>query len=82
MKPLSDRDAVRLALYYAFEWEESLIDAYRNVTGFPNLEPVERAQRNIAAFRRVLKKRYGVDGPPKISGGKSVDLFLTLRKSG
>jgi hypothetical protein len=53
---LTDKRAVFNALHIAIDTELSLIDAYK----FDKNEPgVKAAERNITAFRRVLKRYYG-----------------------
>lgn len=71
MKKLTDRAAVRLALYLAIDYENSLIDAYRN--GYvdnngvyhknaihpDNFDTTNSAAQNVEAFKRVLERYYG-----------------------
>jgi hypothetical protein len=51
----SDRDIVRYALLLAIEWADSLADANRG----HDAAQVKRCKANVAAFKRVLKRRYG-----------------------
>lgn len=62
---MTDRDAVRVALYIALDTERSLVDGYNlmrpgGAHRVDDEEPgVITARKNIAAFKRVLRNRYG-----------------------
>ncbi|QIG73990.1 hypothetical protein PP935_gp215 [Rhizobium phage RHph_N34] len=52
---LTDKKAIRMALHLAIDSEKSLIDGYNNRAEEP---AVIDAKKNIAAFRRVLKRYF------------------------
>lgn len=68
----TDKKAVRLALFIAIDTETQTIEAYR----YDRTEDaVQNAERNIAAFRRVLARYYGETEHPmdKRIQGEKVD---------
>jgi len=75
---LTDREAVRRALLFGTEWERSLIDAYRDQSGSlnhldaENQRVVDDCRKNIAAFKRVMERYFGL--PPKPVPLKLVDI--------
>lgn len=83
MQKLTDKQAIRVALNLAIDYEESLIDSYRTV---PNEDPekidvVGRAQKRIDAFKRVLQRYYGVkyQHPLLKDVGKPIPVLTFLR---
>jgi len=86
VKKLTDKNAIRVALNLAIDYEESLIDSYRTV---PEQDPerqdvVERAQKRIDAFKRVLQRYYGVkyQNPLLKDVGKPISLMSLLKGPG
>lgn len=75
---LTDRVAIAIALRMAIDYEDSLIDAYSNVTDSEKEEGVIIARRNIAAFKRV-QQRYGLGVEKRPDGGKPVSIFEILK---
>lgn len=76
---MTDREAVRLALYDAIEWQRGLVHAYAHVPESP-----ERADalQMIRKYRAVLRNRYGTDkhaGQEKLKRLPSVDIFSLLK---
>jgi hypothetical protein len=58
---LTDKRAVFNALHIAIDSEKSLVDAYKHDKNEPS---VQAAERNITAFKRVLKRYYGSEVHP------------------
>jgi len=73
---MSDRDLVCRALQDACDWQRSLIEAYSNMPGDP---AAVEARKTLAAYKRVLAKRYGsaehpADRKLRESGARLVSL--------
>ena len=78
---LTDKEAIKVALWLAIDTENSLIDAYRDQhTGtVPDHEPgVQIARRRIAAFQRVLDRYYGGARSAPLPGGKPVSIYKLM----
>jgi hypothetical protein len=73
---LTDKRAVRVALDIAIESEKNLIDCYH---GNREEEAVQDAEKNIAAFRRVIKRHYNEPGKTfkelMLDGTETVDIY-------
>lgn len=66
---MTDREAVRIALFLAIEWERSLIGSMRS-----DESEVMAAHKRISAFERVLDRRYGGWRGPQVRSGESISL--------
>lgn len=88
---LSDKQAIRLALYYAIEWERSFVGSYTeprqrmpkewndaNPFDPQTQETLDKARANIRAFRRVLDRYFG--GQPEMPKGKVITLQELFRR--
>ncbi len=81
MTDMSDRDAVRIALYDAIEWQRGLVDAYSNDPDGP-----ERADAlaMIRRYKAILRKRYGTDrhaGQERLNKLPTIDVYDLIKKS-
>jgi hypothetical protein len=78
MAKLTDKNAIKVALLVAIDTEESLVDAYRSPhTGkVDETEPgVIIARNRIFAFKRVLKRYYGItESPDPLKDAKVISL--------
>lgn len=82
MKKLTDKQAIRVALSLAIDYEESLIDSYSSVSDSAEKEDVVgRAQKRIDAFKRVLQRYYGVkyQHPMLKDVGKPIPVLTFLK---
>ncbi len=70
---MNDRDAVRRALLLAIEWERSLIDCL-NEKHADQRAQADQCRQNIAAFERVLDRRYNGARLPQPDGGEPITL--------
>lgn len=72
MAGMSDRDAIRIALYDAIEWQRGLVDAHSHMPDAP-----ERADALalIKRYKAVLRKRYGT---ARHAGQDSLDKMPTI----
>lgn len=77
---LTDAAAIKLALHMAIDSEDSLIDAYDHMRDTPEgQKAVSAAQKNIDAFRRVLKRYYAEPRSPgeiALDGAKVVTVSI------
>jgi hypothetical protein len=75
---MADRDLVRAALIDAIDWQQSLGDAYRSDA------PERRiAREQEAAYRKLLKRRYGTDRTPMetaMDGAPSVTIQELIKR--
>jgi hypothetical protein len=80
MSEMSDRDAIRTALYNAIEWQRGLVDSYSHMPDDP-----ERANALalIKKYKAVLRKRYGTDrhaGQDALDKMETIDLRELIKK--
>lgn len=75
MSRLTDQKAIRTALFIAIDTEESLIEAYG---GEKSEAAVQNAEKNIAAFQRVLDRYYAGARRKKPSSGKIVSILSLM----
>lgn len=52
----AERQALRLALRLATQWEETLIDSHIGTPDADQAQTIRDARRNIAAFARLLTR--------------------------
>lgn len=94
---LTDREAIRRALYFAMDWERSLIGAYNPsrmyhhdsdgnlIQGLDeeSQRVVDDCRKNIEAFKRVLARYYG-EKPRSLDFGKPISIaeLLAEKESG
>jgi hypothetical protein len=60
---MNDRETIRIALYDAIEWQQSLADSY----GDKNDPDRIVALKDVARYRAVLKRRYRQEETPRES---------------
>jgi hypothetical protein len=50
--------ALKAALYYAIQWEESLIDSHEHCNSDSDIEFVEKCRANIRDFEKIRKTLF------------------------
>lgn len=71
---MKTKEIIKHALYNAIDWQTGLADA--------DPENRHRAQAMEARYRKILKRRYGVDKTPMErmgEGSKSVSIFELMK---
>jgi hypothetical protein len=72
-RKMTDREAVKRALFLAIEWERSLLGSE------PGEDAAALARFHIRGFERVLDRRYGAARMERPYGGESISLAELLR---
>lgn len=58
---MTDREAIKRALYDGIEWQNGIVAAYSHIDG--SLEGLE-AEKLSKKYRSILRKRYGIVETP------------------
>lgn len=69
---MDDRNAVRVALELAVEYETTFVESYSKNS---KDDAVLRALRRIDDFKRVLRKRYGIEIEDRFKGYKTISIY-------
>lgn len=77
---ITDKQAIRIALELAREYEGTLIDSYRNVddADTSKIAAVGSATRRIEAFDRVLNRFFGGKRSDPTLDGKRISMLALL----
>ena len=80
MNQLTDKAAIKIALFLAIDTEMAMIDSYRDHDGkiIEGEMGVQLARRNVAAFQRVLDRYYG-GARRKLPTGEPVSIHELMK---